>query len=1001
VDRALINGIWSMLSPVEALGLLGKTLDNRIRHAVQHVGDTTLARVAERLRADALANEIIYEHDGVAVPVRIMLRPLLATPEQLSYVDHVCFRLLEALKRLPVLYLENPDIRRILAITPDEDRWLRETWTSHHRHLNPIYGRLDAVCDFTASHWQESLKFFEPNLSGVGGVHYAPLAEKLVMRDAVPALLVHDPDLVIEAPRDQRELFVQVLIDHARAIGRDSCRLCFVEPKYVHEGPNEQSVLGRHLAEQHGLTIVHADPRELRVEGEEVFYEDERIDVVYRDFETRDLLALEREIGKPLAAMRLLFRQNRVVSSLVGDFDHKSCWELLTDETIAERFFTPEERRLFRRHVLWTRLVDDRKTTLPHGEEGHLLEYARNHRELLVLKPNRGYGGQGVTLGASVSPEDWNRLLNEAVHAAADPEKSWVLQSLTRLPIHEFPVVDEAGRVFEEAFYAVMGFASTENGLGIMCRVSQKQVVNVAQQGGLAAVLVAHPPRELRMPRRTMQRTDGAEKMLRGRIAELRHLDHTIGLLGWDEETMLPAAGRPQRGAQLATLEGMRHSLLVSDYLGDLIEEVASRNSNEAFWNRETELLRRLRRLSLALPEELVREQAKAKSESLGAWEAARGCNNFRVFAPAFERLVRLVRERAQALARGGDLYDALLDEYEPGMRRSRLEPVMAGLGNELRPRVLAWGESGSKGGFPDSRCFAGQGQWEWARRILTETGFDFRRGRLDPSTHPFTLLAGPHDVRVTIRIDERNPVQMVLTTLHEGGHALYDQGFLATDADTLVGDAPGMGMHESQARLWENHVGRNRAFWQHYWPTICELFPNEAAGLDADAFYRAATRVNASEIRVDADEVSYHLHILMRYEIELALLSGDIPVDDLKGAWNEKSVSWLGVRPSSDRSGVLQDVHWSLGMFGYFPSYLVGSLYAAQFAEAYELTHDLSGEIRSGNFAPLLQWLRSKVHEIGYRDSAEAIVTRVTGQPLDPIPFLRYLDRKYRGVND
>ncbi len=990
-----------MLSPVEALGLLGKTLDNRIRHAVQHVADSTLAHVAGRLRADALANEVIYEHNGVAEPVRIMLRPLLVTPEQLSYVDHVCFRLLEALKRLPVLYLEHPEVRSILAITPDEDRWLRDTWSSHHRHLNPVYGRLDAVCDFTASHWQESLKFLEPNLSGVGGVHYGPLAEKLVMRDAIPALLVHDPDLVIESPRDQRELFVQVLIDHARAIGRDACRLCFVEPKYVHEGPNEQSVLGRHLAEQHGLTIVHADPRELRVEGDEVFYEDVMIDVVYRDFETRDLLALERETGKPLSAMRLLFRQNRVVSSLVGDFDHKSCWELLTDEPIAEKFFTPEERRLFRRHVLWTRIVAERNTTLPHGEEGDLLEYARNHRETLVLKPNRGYGGQGVTLGAGLSTNEWDRLLQEAVGSAGDPERSWVLQTLTRLPIHEFPVVEENGRVFEEAFYSVMGFASTENGLGIVCRVSQKQVVNVAQKGGLAAVLVAHPPRDLRMPRRTMRRDDGTEKALRGRIAELRHLDHTIGLLGWDEETMLPAAGRPQRGAQLAALEGMRHSLLVSDYLGDLIEEVAHRNSSPAFWERETELLRRLRRLSMALPEELVRAQAKAKSESLGAWEAARACNDFRVFAPAFDRLLGLVRERARALSGGGDLYDALLEEFEPGMRRSRLEPVMTGLGNELRPRVQEWSGVAPADSFWGDRQFAGKAQWEWARRILAESGFDFRRGRLDPSTHPFTLLAGPHDVRVTIRINERNPVQMVLTTLHEGGHALYDQGFLAADSDTLVGDSPGMGMHEAQARLWENHVGRRREFWWHCWPTICELFPEVSADLAPDTFYRAATRVNASESRVDADEVSYHLHILMRYELELGLLNGDIPVDDLNAVWNEKSVSWLGVRPSGDCQGVLQDVHWSLGMFGYFPSYLVGSLYAAQFAEAYELTHDLAGEIRNGNFSPLLQWLRTHVHEIGYRNSAEEIVTRVTGQPLDPTPFLRYLDKKYQGGND
>ena len=225
-----------MLSPAESVGLYGTTLDNRVRKAVQRVGDGTLARIADRLRIDAQANAVVYERDGVEEPVRIMLRPLLAMPEQLSYVDHVCMKLAEALKRLPALYLEDEQVRRILAITPAEDQWLRDIWTSDHHRLNPLYGRLDAVCDFTSAGWQESLLFLEPNLSGVGGIHYAPLAEQLVMRDVVPTLLAQDPELDIELPRDQRELFLQVLIDHARAIGRNNFRLCLVEPKYDHNG---------------------------------------------------------------------------------------------------------------------------------------------------------------------------------------------------------------------------------------------------------------------------------------------------------------------------------------------------------------------------------------------------------------------------------------------------------------------------------------------------------------------------------------------------------------------------------------------------------------------------------------------------------------------------------------------------------------------------------------------------------------------------------------------
>ena len=412
-----------MLSPAESVGLYGSTLDNRVRKAVQRVGDGTLARISDRLRVDALANAVVYERDGVEEPVRIMLRPLLAMPEQLSYVDHVCLKIAEALKRIPALYLEDEQVRRILAITPAEDAWLRSIWTPLHQHLNPMYGRLDAVCDFTSAAWQESLLFLEPNLSGVGGIHYAPLAEALVMRDVVPTLLAQDPDLDIELPRDQRELFLQVLIDHARAMGRTSFRLCLVEPKYSHDGPNEQSILKQHLSERHGITIVHADPRELRVEGDEVYYEDVQIDVAYRDYAILDLVALEQEIGKPLEAMRLLFRQNRIVSSMVGDFDHKSCWELMTDESIAARLFTAEERRLFRRHVLWTRIVGDRRTSLPHGKEGHLLDYAKQNRERLVLKPNRGYGGKGVVLGSAVEAAEWDQLIDEAAVSYADPEK--------------------------------------------------------------------------------------------------------------------------------------------------------------------------------------------------------------------------------------------------------------------------------------------------------------------------------------------------------------------------------------------------------------------------------------------------------------------------------------------------------------------------------------------------------------------------------------------------
>jgi carboxypeptidase Taq len=981
-----------VLSPAEALGLSGATLEARIRRAASHVSDATFARIAERLRIDAQANQMVYEHQGIAEPIRLMLRPLLVMQEQLSYVHHVCLQLMEALKRLPDLYLEDERIRAIVAITPAEERWFRDTWTKDHQRLNSIYGRLDAVCDFNGAGWQDSLHFMEPNLSSVGGIHFEPIAEQLVMRHVMPTLVGHDPGLVVELPRDQRDLFIQMLIDHARAVGRNSCQLGFLEPKYVHEGPDEQSVLSDFLSRRHNLIIAHADPRELRVKDDDVFYEDVRIDVAYRDYELRELVALEKEIGGPLDAMRLLFRQNRVVSSIAGDFDHKSCFEVLTEPVLSERYFSADERRLFKRHVLWTRVLADRRTRLPHDEEGDLLEYACQNRELLVLKPNRAYGGTGVMLGQATEQGDWERALNKAV-STCDPEQSWVVQTATRLPVHVFPIVGPDGRVFGEPYYAVMGFAATENGLGTVCRVSQKQVVNVAQRGGLAAVLEAEAPTELRIPKRSTSHVVGVEKSLRAQIAELRHLDQTIALLGWDEETVLPPGGRRERGEQLATLEGIRHAMLISDQLADLIEEVAAQSEPDESLTRELVLLRRLRRQALALPQDLVRQFAIVRSQAFGAWEEARAKESYGLFAPAFDRLLALIRERAQALSDGCEPYDALLDEHEPGMRRSRLDPVLDEVRNALVPLVRE--PDRSPAGLLQGHRFGEVAQWELCRQLLGTMGFAFERGRLDRSTHPFSLLAGAHDVRLTIRVDENDLSTAVLAALHEGGHGLYDQGFDPNDRDTLLAEAPSMGLQESQSRLWENHVGRSRAFWHYLFPILQKLFPDTVRGLDAESLYRSVNLVRPGLIRVAADEISYHLHIVLRYELEVALLSGSLSVRDLSEAWNERSASLIGARSTSDCEGVLQDVHWSLGMFGYFPTYTLGSLYAAQLAETYARHHPLEDEVRRGEFSGLLTWLRSNIHCLGQRSSAEEIMIKATGKGLDTKAFFRHLESK------
>jgi carboxypeptidase Taq len=329
-------------------------------------------------------------------------------------------------------------------------------------------------------------------------------------------------------------------------------------------------------------------------------------------------------------------------------------------------------------------------------------------------------------------------------------------------------------------------------------------------------------------------------------------------------------------------------------------------------------------------------------------------------------------------------------------MRRARLDPVLDQIRQRLVPLVQrATQATASWSGMPAGRHFADGPQWDLCRDILRAMGFDFERGRLDRSTHPFTLEAGRNDVRLTVRTSEDDITKTVLTVLHEGGHALYDQGFAASDHATLLADAPSMGLHECQSRLWENHVGRSLAFWQYLQPDLAALFPDAMQGLNAASLARTVNRVRPGAIRVDADEMSYHLHILLRYELELALLSGDLKVADLPGAWNARSESLLGVTPRNDSEGVLQDVHWSGGMFGYFPTYTLGSVYAAQLAETYARRNALDAQILDGDFASLRGWLKTNIHESGNRFSAEETIAHATGKGLDTEAFFRHLEAR------
>lgn len=475
-----------MLTPAEEHGLAGLALASRVQHALYRLAPAELAGIIERLRAGAVADHVVYLHEGDVEPIRILPAPITILPDQLAYVHHVTLTVQNALKRLPALYLQDFTVREILRLPDEEEAWLRECWGASHELSNPVFGRLDALVDFTSPMWKESLRFVEPNLMGIGGLHIVPACERLIERIVVPLLLSGDTGLDLAAGKDIRELLTASLLEHMAAIGTGP-NVCFVEPKYAGNGPDEQALLARYLHERHGLTVMHADPSELTLRGGAVWYQDQRVDLAYRDYGVVDLLELEAD-GVDVEPMRVLLRENRVISSIAADLDQKACWEVLTDPRLCQQYFTPPERQIFQRHILWTRVLGDRRTTLPDGRQGHLLDFTRGHHESLVLKPNRAYGGEGIVIGPAVTREAWDAALTAAL---ADADDRWVVQQVATIPVREFPVVGVDGMVHVEPFYTVMGFAAGDDGVAILARASQKQVVNVAQHGGLCGVLVS------------------------------------------------------------------------------------------------------------------------------------------------------------------------------------------------------------------------------------------------------------------------------------------------------------------------------------------------------------------------------------------------------------------------------------------------------------------------------------------------------------------------------
>ncbi len=488
---------------------------------------------------------------------------------------------------------------------------------------------------------------------------------------------------------------------------------------------------------------------------------------------------------------------------------------------------------------------------------------------------------------------------------------------------------------------------------------------------------------------------------LRAHARETALLSSISGLVEWDELTHLPPAAGAWRAEQQAYLAGVIHQRNTAPELGEWLAELsdsdAAKDPEGDVGCVVRELGRRYDR-ETKLPQELVEEMARVGSQSHHAWAAARKADDFKSFQPWLEKTLDLQRQRAAAIGYEASPYDALLEDYEPGETAESVGKVLAGLRDELAPLVAQIVNSGVKAPVELVRqSFPIEAQKAFGKRGAEKVGFDFDSGSLDISSHPFCGGAGPEDVRMTTRYGENDFADAFFSTLHETGHGLYEQGLPSDWFGLPPGEAISLGIHESQSRMWENLVGRSRGFWEHFFGPLCEAFPEQMKGVDPEKWWFAINEARPSLIRVDADESTYNLHIIVRFELERAMIEGDLAPADLPGAWNEAYTKIVGATPPCDADGCLQDVHWSAGLFGYFPTYALGNLYAAQFYDQAEADlGDLEGQFATGDFGPLLGWLRENIHSVGQRLSASQLVEKVTGKPLTHEPLMRRLRTKF-----
>ncbi len=484
-------------------------------------------------------------------------------------------------------------------------------------------------------------------------------------------------------------------------------------------------------------------------------------------------------------------------------------------------------------------------------------------------------------------------------------------------------------------------------------------------------------------------------------IKGLSYLSSTLAVLEWDQQVYMPSQGSKVRGETMAYLAGQLHHKLVSKEFAQQLKLVRQLADDKKLNDKQMAIFKEVDRVyqrQRKLPQEFVEELAKSTAVAHHKWAEARQQSNYKLFLPYLKHIVELKQQEANYVGFKESPYDALLDTYEPGLTSAQLDEIFAPLKEFLIPFIKKIKRAKNKfnsrmiiGKFPLDK------QQQFLKELNDQIGFSYETGRLDSSTHPFTTSFHPEDVRITTRYDERDIQYAIFSDIHEAGHAFYEAGLPPEHFGTPLAESISLGIHESQSRMWENQIGRSKQFWQHFYPLLRKYFPKPFKLIKLNDFYRVINNVQTSLIRTESDEVTYNLHIIIRYELEKDLIEGKIKVEDLSKLWNSKIKQYLGITVPKDAKGVLQDVHWSGGSIGYFPTYSLGNLYSAQFFAAVQKTiPNLYDQIADGNFKSIHQWLHKNIHQHGKFYTADQLVKKVTGESLNSKYFVEYIKNKY-----